>query len=239
MCGVPVSFAGQCREVTQLRALMPEYEALNAQSLQVTLKRLDLAYAAFFRRVEAGEEPVGFPRFKSYERYKGWGYKTHGDGWKLIGQTSTGKSKLKHGLLNLSGIGRIKLRGSGRTAGEPKTCEIVHKQGRWYASVTVAWFPKREHGSQGLAFDWGVSTFATLALDDGTHEEIPNPRTGQQDAERKAELQRELAATKKRSRHRRKVQHRLGRQTRQSQSGRSWNWLCGSADATGQTHPEL
>src|SRR3990172_9663145 len=47
-----VGFADQCRQLTELRAAFPEYAALNAQSCQVTLKRLDLAFAAFFRRVQ-------------------------------------------------------------------------------------------------------------------------------------------------------------------------------------------
>lgn len=148
---------------------------------------------------------------KSFDRYPGWGYKSYGDGWKLIDQQTDAKSGMKHGYLRLSGIGQIKLRGKARTVGIPKTCEILHKQGRWYASVTVACVPKREGGSQGLAFDWGVETFATLALDDGSYEAIPNPRTGNRDADRKAELQRELASKKKRSRNRRQVQQRLGR----------------------------
>src|SRR3954447_4197404 len=58
-----VGYAEQCRSLTQVRRENPEYLGVNAQSLQVTLKRLDLAFRAFFRRVKAGETP-GFPRFK-------------------------------------------------------------------------------------------------------------------------------------------------------------------------------
>src|SRR3954452_9861444 len=58
-----VGYAEQCRSLTQVRRENPEYLGMNAQSLQVTLRRLDLAFRAFFRRVKAGEEP-GFPRYK-------------------------------------------------------------------------------------------------------------------------------------------------------------------------------
>ncbi len=148
---------------------------------------------------------------KSFDRYPGWGYKTYGDGWKLEGQGADAKSGMKHGYLKLSGIGPIKLRGKARTPGVPKTCEILHKQGRWYASVTVACEPARQSGSRGMAFDWGVKTFATLAFDDGTYLEVANPRTGKQDADRKAELQRELATKKRRSRNRLKTRRKLSR----------------------------
>lgn len=46
----------------------------------MTLRRLDKAFAAFFRRVKAGQAP-GFPRFKSLARFPGFSFKSHGDGW--------------------------------------------------------------------------------------------------------------------------------------------------------------
>ena len=52
-----ISFADQCKSVTAIRLDDPAYRALNAQSLQVTLKRLDRAFQSFFRRVKAGQAP--------------------------------------------------------------------------------------------------------------------------------------------------------------------------------------
>ncbi|NJD39835.1 MAG: transposase, partial [Geobacter sp.] len=75
------SFKLMCRDLTVWRAASLPLAEVNAQSLQVTAKRVSLAFAAFFRRLKAGEEP-GYPRFKSASRYPGWGYKDHGDGWK-------------------------------------------------------------------------------------------------------------------------------------------------------------
>src|SRR5512133_1400071 len=54
---------------------------LNASSLQHTLRRLDKALAAFFRRVKAGERP-GYPRYKGKDRVKSIEY-TYGDGCRL------------------------------------------------------------------------------------------------------------------------------------------------------------
>src|SRR4051794_23481919 len=79
-----VGYAEQCRSLTQVRREDPEYLGVNAQSLQVTLKRLDLAFRAFFRRVKAGEAP-GFPRYKGRDRWPGFGFKTHGDGFRFGG----------------------------------------------------------------------------------------------------------------------------------------------------------
>jgi putative transposase len=158
---------GRCGKPTE----MDEYRALNAQSCQVTLTRLDLAFKHFFRRVKAKDKQAGFPRFKSLDRYAGYGYKTHGDGWKLL----AGKDH-KHGHLRLSGIGHLKIRGQAKHSGIPKTCEIQHKQGKWYASVTIDCAAKRDSGLEALGIDWGLETFATIAKHDGNHEHINNPR---------------------------------------------------------------
>ena len=111
MARVSISYADQCKSLTTIRQQDPAYLAVNAQSAQVTLKRLDLAFKAFFRRVEAGEEP-GFPRFKAKDRFPGFGFKTHGDGFRF----TPGKG-WRHGKLRLSGVGEMTARGEARTPG--------------------------------------------------------------------------------------------------------------------------
>jgi putative transposase len=165
-----VVFANQCADLTELRAADQTYAGLNAQSSQVTIKRLDLAYQVFFRRVKSGQKP-GFPRFKSFDRFSGWGYKTHGDGFRF-----TAGDGNRHGTVRLSGIGEVKLRGRARTSGEVKTCEIARKAGRWYASFSVTCDPKRKGGTVAIGHDWGVETFATVAHENGSFEDIANPR---------------------------------------------------------------
>lgn len=51
----------------------PELKEVHSQVLQEVVKRVDLAYQAFFRRVKAGEKP-GYPRFKGYGRYDSFTY---------------------------------------------------------------------------------------------------------------------------------------------------------------------
>jgi putative transposase len=165
-----VSLAEQSKDLTLLRAEDEDMRRVNAQSTQVTLRRLDLAFQAFFRRVRAGETP-GFPRFKSLKRFKGWGYKTPGDGWRL-----TAGEHMRHGHLRLSGVGKVRLRGGARTVGEPKTCEIIHTHGKWHVSIAITCPPEREMGTEVLGLDWGVETYATIAKEDGTIETVENPQ---------------------------------------------------------------
>jgi hypothetical protein len=56
-----ITRSAQEKDLTQLRVAEETIRGLNAQASQLTLKRLDLAFQAFFRRVKAGETP-GFPR---------------------------------------------------------------------------------------------------------------------------------------------------------------------------------
>ena len=69
MAGKSLSFASQCRELTLVRQDDPEWAAELRSVAVETLKRVDRAFAAFFRRVKTGETP-GFPRFKSWRRFR-------------------------------------------------------------------------------------------------------------------------------------------------------------------------
>ncbi|HSW69972.1 MAG TPA: transposase [Gammaproteobacteria bacterium] len=165
-----LTFPDQCKALTEWRRKNNCLAEINAQSLQVTLKRLDLAFQAFYRRLKTDEKP-GFPRFKSLARYPGWGYKSHGDGWRLF----SGKSG-QHGKIRLSSVGMISMRGKARTQGDPKTCEILHKSGKWYASITIECQPKRTSGTKAVGFDWGLEKFLVLHDSDNNTETVDNPR---------------------------------------------------------------
>jgi putative transposase len=214
--GKSLNYVVQAKALTQWRTYCPALSGVNAQSQQNTLKRLDRAFDAFFRRVKAGETP-GFPRFKSLDRYPGWGYNTHGDGFRVL--PGEGK-RMKHGQVRLSGVGMIKLRGQARTAGDVKTAEVQHKDGRWYLSVTIECDPVREHGTKAMALDWGLETFATVvshnAVGEYVTQSIANPRFLDKPQRQKLKvLQQDVSRkTNKRSNNRRKAVSRLSAETR-------------------------
>jgi len=199
---VSLKFSDQCRELTALRSEFPEYEALNAQSCQVTLKRVDLAFQHFFRRIREGSSKPGFPRFKSLHRFKGFGYKSHGDGFKVF-------TNGRHGSVRLSGIGTIQIRGKARIWGTPVTAEVIKKGDKWYLSVTVECNPTRSAGKKAVAFDWGVETFATLAVSDGSFEEVKNPRFLKKSLKSLRSAQRVLSKKKRNSKNRNKARKKV------------------------------
>ncbi|TCP58381.1 putative transposase [Rhodovulum bhavnagarense] len=126
---------------------------MHTHEAQVVLKRLDLAFRAFFRRLRTGGKP-GFPRFRSAERFRGWGYKEHGNGFKVEMRPGW-----RHGHVTLFGIGRRRARG-------------------WMLNLVVETDCAERARAEGpaIGLDWGVSTFATIAHEDGSFEEVANAR---------------------------------------------------------------
>src|SRR5690349_6890244 len=78
-CGVSITFVGQRAELPDIRDVRPEYGDIHSQVLQDVLTRLDGAFQAFFRRVQAGEKP-GYPRFQGSNRCNSFTYKQLGNG---------------------------------------------------------------------------------------------------------------------------------------------------------------
>jgi IS605 OrfB family transposase len=65
---VSITSKQQYAEITDLRASEPRFAAVYRECLDAALRRGDLAFAAFFRRIKAGEKP-GYPRFKPARRW--------------------------------------------------------------------------------------------------------------------------------------------------------------------------
>ncbi|MGO2088150.1 MAG: RNA-guided endonuclease InsQ/TnpB family protein [Oceanisphaera sp.] len=204
-----LSFSEQCKINPLWRSNRKQHRLLNAnaQSEQVTLKRVSLAFEGFFRRLEQGDRKAGFPRFKPFQRFKGWGYKTHGDGWKLH------LKEKKHGAVYLANVGIVKIRGKARNEGGiPKTAEVIRKNGEWLLSVSME-YPsiERKSGTKGIGVDWGVSHYLSTVDHDGHFEQVANPRYLSQSRERMTKLQRDLALVRKGTRHHRKLKYQLAK----------------------------
>lgn len=164
--GHAVDYFEQQNSLPAFKEVWPEYIELGSHALQATLKRVDAASQRFFNGLG------GYPKFKSIRHYSGWTYPDRA-GWKAhtIGD---------NGYLELSNLGQIQLRGKAKTWGTPTTCTIVHRNGNWYASITVncSALP-RELGTGAIGIDLGTKTAA--AISDGENGYfIENPRWFQQ-----------------------------------------------------------
>ena len=77
-----VSYGDQSATLKAQRMVDPYLALTNFSSCQATLRRLDAAFQAFFRRVKAGDKP-GYPRFRGRGRYDMVVFPSYGDGCKL------------------------------------------------------------------------------------------------------------------------------------------------------------
>jgi putative transposase len=162
-----------------LRREDPVLAAVYREAEDAVLHRLDLAFAAFFRRVQRGETP-GYPRFKSATRWKQLEY-PHGDRALRLDAVQE--------RVRVPGVGSIHLR-KGRTVPAYGRAFIVEKNGRWYAVFECerAVQPLPAPG-RAIGVDRGVRVLA--ATSEG--ELIANPRVAERLRSRVERHQRELA----------------------------------------------
>lgn len=206
--GKSISYYDQQNVLPEIKAARPELVELGSHALQQTLRRLDLAFQAFFRRVKAGQTP-GFPRFKSSKRFSGFCYPDPA-GWKLLQHGGRGAT-LRIG----SGKDALMLRARGqhRFGGEakPNDLTILRKNGEWFASVTLrvpqAACARERTDHQHRGVDFGLTDWATF--DNG--ETIANPRWLRNELPRLADLQRQRARKKKGSMRCRRLTQKVSR----------------------------
>jgi putative transposase len=156
----------------------PSLTTVHSQVLQQVAARLDLAMDAFFRRLNAGDQP-GYPRFRGRGRYDSLTYPQWDNGVKL---SVTGKR------LILSKVGEVKLIYHRPLQGFPKTATIRRSAtGKWFITISCEWEPTPlPPTNKSVGIDVGLKTFATLS--DG--QEIANPRFFRQEEHALAKAQR-------------------------------------------------
>jgi len=166
--GFGITCFEQSKHFGRLRRIDPDgIGLLNCNCMGLTLRRLDKAYKAFFRRVKSGGAP-GFPRFKSKKRWRSIEF-THGNGCKL---------KFDDGgraLLYLQNVGEVKIKYH-RDIPDGKIKHVILKRwfGKWYVLFQVD-LPEPEivgRDENSVGIDMGLHSL--LALSDGKF--VENPR---------------------------------------------------------------
>ncbi|WP_031405849.1 RNA-guided endonuclease TnpB family protein [Thiomonas sp. FB-Cd] len=203
-----ISYDEQQNVLPQIKAERPEFMELGSHALQQTLRRLDLAFQSFFRRVKAGQTP-GFPRFKAAKRFAGFAYPDP-SGWKLMQHGGRGATlRIGSGEAAMS----IRARGLHRFGDQAKPNDITltRKGGGWFVSVTLR-VPESACARQRTAgmrrgVDFGITDWATF--DDGRT--IDNPRWVREELPRLAALQRQRARKKKGSLRFKRLGRRIAR----------------------------
>jgi putative transposase len=142
----------QFGQIKDLREVRPDVTRFGVTVLRGTLTRVDLAFAAFFRRCRAGEKP-GYPRFRSVRRFDSvtWGDVS---GWKLGDR------------LYVQGVGHLAFRTSRRgVRGTPKSLTVIREGQRWFAAAACDVAQPEPLPPSGLVvgLDLGIANLVTLS----------------------------------------------------------------------------
>ncbi|MFI1921623.1 RNA-guided endonuclease InsQ/TnpB family protein [Streptomyces sp. NPDC020377] len=181
-----VKYGGQSAQLKDIRAFDPERQGRwSFSSQQATLRRLDKAFAAFFRRVKAGQTP-GYPRFRGVNWFDTVDFPRDGDGCRWDSTPHHPVTRVR-----LQGVGHVKVNQHRPVAGRVKTVSVKREGRRWFVVLTAEQAqpePLPETGSV-VGIDLGIANF--LADSDGTF--VPNPRQGRRAADKLKAAQQALS----------------------------------------------
>lgn len=198
-----ISYFDLCSWLTSRRDTHPYLSNLPAHSLRLTLKRLDLAYQAFYRRAKERKEKAGFPHFK---RARDWDTIEYPSGWRLDGHWL---------VLNKMGTAperrlKIRMHRPIPTGANIKVMQLTRKADGWHVSfqmqVPFEDAPDRT-GAPSVGIDMGIKELAHTS--DGVTFGKLEPLAKAQAALRRA--QRSMARKKKGSANRREAVAKVAR----------------------------
>ncbi len=202
--GQGIGYPQQWAHFRDLRNANPDtFGQLNATSVQQLLRRLDKAFAAFFRRLKAGEKP-GFPRFKGRHRFNSLEYR-YGDGCKLRFD-ERGRARFY-----VQSVGEVKVKYH-RPLPEDATIKHVifkRRNRKWYVCLTLKMLDKPAPAHTGPAVGIDMGLHHLLALSDGTI--IENPRWLRASLAKLRVAQRRMSRRTKGSHRRRKAAAQVAR----------------------------
>jgi putative transposase len=196
----------QINQLPELKELQEEYKNIHSQVLQETLKRVEEAFKAFFRRVKNGEK-AGYPRFQGRDRYNSFCYPQAG-------------FSLEGNRLALSKIGHVKIKLHRPIQGTIKTCTVKREGDYWYVTVSCEIEATQEkhtpYTDQAVGIDLGLYHFAALS----TGDIIDNPRHYRKAEKKLVGIHKEVARKKRGSKRRKKTIKRLSKAYRKVRNQR-------------------
>ncbi len=178
-----ISYGDQSAQLSEMRAVRPDQAVWSFSSQQATLRRLNKAFAGFFRRVKAANAGVkpGYPRFRGASRFDSVQWPKDGDGARWLPEAQR---------VYLQGIGQVKVHVHRQVTGRVKTIQIKRQGRRWMLVLSCDDVPTNPLPVTGrhAGIDVGIVSFATTS--DGEH--FDNPRWARAAADQLAAAQQRL-----------------------------------------------
>ncbi len=181
-----IKYGMQSAQLKEIRAFDPERQGRwSFSSQQATLRRLDKAFAAFFRRVKSGDTP-GYPRFRGVNRFDTVEFPKDGDGCRWDPTPHDPVTRVR-----FQGVGHVKVNRHRAVVGRVKTVSVKREGGKWFVVLTAEQEQPEPLAPTGsvAGIDLGIANF--LADSDGGF--VPNPRHGRSAAAKLEAAQQALA----------------------------------------------
>ncbi|MFE7331940.1 RNA-guided endonuclease InsQ/TnpB family protein [Streptomyces sp. NPDC057565] len=196
-----ITYGQQSAQLKDIRAFDPERQGRwSFSSQQATLRRLDKAMQAFFRRVKAGRTP-GYPRFRGVNWFDTVDFPRDGDGCRWDSTSHDPVTRVR-----LQGVGHVKVHQHRPVVGKVKTVSVKREGRKWFVVLTAEQpqpEPLPKTGSV-VGIDLGIANF----LADSNGGFVPNPRHGRSAAARLEAAQQTLARFPRVRRDKRTANHR-------------------------------
>ncbi|MBT2505472.1 transposase [Streptomyces sp. ISL-98] len=181
-----VRYGMQSAQLKDIRAFDRERQGRwSFSSQQATLRRLDKAFTAFFRRIKSGETP-GYPRFRGVNWFDTVDFPKDGDGCRWDSTPHDPVTRVR-----LQGVGHVKVNQHRPVVGKVKTISVKREGRKWFVVLTAEQEQPEPLPATGsvVGIDLGIVNF--LADSNGAF--VENPRHGRRAAARLEAAQQALS----------------------------------------------
>jgi putative transposase len=195
-----IKYGMQSAQLKDIRAFDPGRQGRwSFSSQQATLRRLDKAMQAFFRRVKAGQAP-GYPRFRGVNWFDTVEFPKDGDGCRWDSTPHDPVTRVR-----LQGVGHVKVNQHRAVAGRVKTVSVKREGRKWFVVLSAEQDQPEPLPATGSAvgIDLGIANF----LADSGGEFVPNPRHGRRAAAKLEAAQQALSRFPRRKAKNRTANH--------------------------------
>ncbi|BAU87178.1 IS605 family transposase orfB [Streptomyces laurentii] len=181
-----VKYGMQSAQLKEIRVFDPERQGRwSFSSQQATLRRLDKAFQAFFRRIKAGDTP-GYPRFRGVNWFDTVDFPRDGDGCRWDSTPHDPVTRVR-----FQGVGHVRVNQHRAVVGKVKTVSVKREGRKWFVVLTAEQERSEPLPATGSAvgIDLGIASFLTTS----SGEHIANPRYARKAAKRLEAAQQALS----------------------------------------------
>ncbi|MFE1879593.1 RNA-guided endonuclease InsQ/TnpB family protein [Streptomyces diastatochromogenes] len=162
-----ITYGQQSAQLKEIRSLDSDQGRWSFSSQQATLRRLNKAFAAFFRRVKNGERP-GYPRFKGTGYFDTVEFPKDGDGCRWNSTPHDGQVRVR-----LQGVGHVRVHQHRPVKGRVKTISVKREGRRWYLILACDDVPADPLPATGSVIGIDMGTVHLFTDSNGNHAANP------------------------------------------------------------------